>query len=35
MFFSFINFADLIYEEILLYHFNDFKQEYETKIRKG
>jgi len=26
---------DLIYEEILLYHFPDFKSDYEKKIKTG
>jgi len=26
---------DLIYEEILLYHFEDFSNKYFTKIKKG
>jgi len=26
---------DLIFEEILLYHFDDFKKEYEVKKNKG
>lgn len=26
---------DMIYEEILLYHFEDFKKEYEFKKSKG
>lgn len=26
---------DMIYEEILLYHFEDFRKEYETKKAKG
>lgn len=28
-------FKDLIYEEILLYHFPDFKAEYKEKKKKG
>lgn len=26
---------DLLYEEILLYHYNDFNKEYEGKKKKG
>ena len=29
------NFIDLIYEEILLYYFDDFRKEYEMKIKNG
>jgi hypothetical protein len=27
--------SDLIYEEILLYHFKDFYSEYEKKLKLG
>ena len=32
---SLFSFIDLIYEEILLYHFDDFRKEYEMKIKNG
>ena len=29
------NIIDCIYEEILIYHFKDFQEEYERKKRSG
>lgn len=33
--FTLQQYKDMIYEEILLYHFKDFVEEYENKIKKS